>query len=1090
MFKKILPVGIAVILIVVIAVTVSLVKKANDRTPTLSNADQTYASYGDLNLTYDRLYTYMKNNYGVNELLDMVDEKLYADELSKLDVNSEEYVNYVKDKVFKTHELSEMTDSEKVAAQESWDDLILSLKMTGLLKNADIDDSTYSNESSKVWEAVKNNYKLTYVREKWAKEAYWKRYLDNREDDYPFPPTNKESSTDSIEAYFKDNYSGKTIGFFVPFTSEASAYAAMEKYGVNVNSTVLSTFDGWVKNTYNYYTTKEPAKTDKFSFEEVLNIFINMYNDNYAYLNDGNPVLPSDCYEEVLLNKQTAYNVAEAIKNAFSESHYGISITVPTTVEVTGHGNAEIIWTVSNSTYGKVENNVISANFDAVASDETEISLNLSFKVLFGDDDNEESVTSSLSIVLQGERDENGQIKNSDTAVTSVSVASVDPYFGLVLKDEYLDEDAETFRFIWTKAQAEAINATLANYLSVSSTNLVLSENPEEIYKAYTGKPVAIGDYYYLIIKLKDEAQPELFAKDINGEVSADANGKYTILDQATYDEIVEKKKEALLTENAVNEMIHTNRYEHGLKIYDAYIEAIYEYQYKTFYETTLSSTDYNKYKTTKKKQKTLLAEFKVGDDTVKFNVQDLFDRLEKKYAATAVATFIENYILVNDEKYNKVYNPYTNKVLDQDAYKNLLTSELSTLKQNFEADYFTYSYLSYYGFTPNFSHKYGWQKFIKDYFNAYSDQELLATSFYGGSIYTDALHEYTLDQYTLADVRAKMEEAYNKWFGLSVINLIVSIDTNYNADSSSSSSADIAMEEKDNWTDEQKELAKELASLMFEVAKETNGATLSDQMNALVTLYKDAPYYYDEAEWNTARSSKTSIYDYNYFGKYKLAGLNVKFETANSYDSSSSIVEEFKDACSALWAKANDLNLVGTTFDQPLFCDEPFFTDYGLHYIAALSANERLDLPTDDEVKLYRAHKALDDAKKAVETAQTNIDTYSKNGYNTSSYQATKALNEKKVARYQAEWDALLKELNLKSDYTIPTDVQTKIDKWYTSAQSDIEGGTLVTRSYIAKMQSILSNINFDSNGKTNKTNFEEFLGLLIEACDDSDAE
>ena len=56
------------------------------------------------------------------------------------------------------------------------------------------------------------------------------------------------------------------------------------------------------------------------------------------------------------------------------------------------------------------------------------------------------------------------------------------------------------------------------------------------------------------------------------------------------------------------------------------------------------------------------------------------------------------------------------------------------------------------------------------------------------------------------------------------------------------------------------------------------------------------------------------------------------------------------------LWNQIKDLGLLGKTLDTPLIGGEAFYTDYGYHKIAVLSASEKVDLPTADEVKLHRA--------------------------------------------------------------------------------------------------------------------------------------
>ena len=1071
LLKRIAPVGVGILLILVITVTVSLVKSSNDRTPAINNANDVYASYGDLTITNEKLYTLMKNQYGLTDLINLVDGELFKDEVEKVDVNSEEFISFVKEQVFQVEDLSDLEEDE---AQDKWDQVIDSLILTGLLTKSQAQDKDYTNESSEVWNVVKEYYKLSYAREEWAKAEYLKKYLENREDGNMFDMTNAENATSSVEKYFEDNYTGKVTGLFVPFTSEAAALAMMNKYGINTLDKVLGSNDGWVSSTYDYYSKAEVEESDMLTYLQVCEAFFKMYNEVYAYLNEGKDVITADSYTKVLKEENTIQSVIAALKDALTDKTYGASITLPTVAYVNGEGEATITWSVDNEKYGKVENNVLNGDF--TTTDDGELDIKLSFEVSY----KEAKITGTATVSLDNE---------DKDALTSIDAVTVEPFYSYELKEALLNN--ENFKFQWTEAEAEEINATLADYLSVDSTKLTISNKPSEAYKSYTVEPVKIGNYYYLILKLANHEQTDLFEKTSDGENAKDENGKYIIADQALYDEIVAKMTEELLTDNAINEMLYEKRQNHNVKFYDSYLEALYEYEYKYFYETTLKANDYDEYKTTKKNKKEVVVTFQTEAGNKKsvkeIKAQELYENLEKKYAENCVANLVENYILITDEALNSVYNPYTNTVINETSYKNLMNSEIQTLRKNFESDYFTYSYLSYYGFTPNFPSEYGWKKFIKDYFVVESDQELLTSSTYGGTIYADALEAYIDNLATYELIKDEMEEAYQDWYKVSVINLLVYIDNNYNANDAAENSAEIALEEKDNWTDEQVKLAKELADLMYKFANQTNGATLSEQLTTLVTLYNEAAYEYNETEWKAAYANETSVYEFNYFGKYKLQGLNVKFEKANSYDSSSSILEEFADECKVLWNQIKDLGLLGKTLDTPLIGGEAFYTDYGYHKIAVLSASEKVDLPTADEVKLHRALALYNAVVTKIAEVDKNIDSYTQSGYDVSSYEAEKAYLETKLEKYEAVLKDILGD-EFAEDYKLEEDVQEKIDQWYTNAETTVEGGTLVTRSYIAKLTEIVDSITFaNSNGKAE---FLEFLDLLLEQCNKADEE
>ena len=1079
LLKRIAPVGVGILLILLITVTVSLVKNANDRTPAVNNANDVYVSYEDLNVTNEKLYTLMKNQYGLADLLNLVDAELFKDEVEKVDLNDEKFVSFIKEQVFGVEDLSELDAKD---AQDKWDEVIDSLKMTGILSKEQAKDSDYTKEDSQVWVAVKDYYKLSYAREQWAKDAYIKKHLESREDGNMFDMTKDENATNSVEKYFEENYTGEVTGLFIPFTSEKAALEMMEKYGVNTLDKVLGSNDGWVSSTYDYYSKAEVEESDMLTYLQVCEVFFKMYNEVYAYLNNGEDVIKADSYEKELKEANTIQAVITAVKKAAEDKSFGVTVTLPTLAYVDGHEDAAITWSVDNEKYGKIENNVLSGNFTA---DDDELDIKLSFEVTFG----EAKSTGTVTLTLEGKfNEETDKYESKDDAVTTLDPVTAQAFYTYKLKDTLLNN--EDFKFVWTEAEAEEINASLADYLSVDSTNLKVSEKPSEAYKSYTVEPKKIGQYYFLILKLEDHEQADLFKKTADGEYEKE-NDKYVIADQELYDEIIAKMTEELLTDNAINEMLYEKRYNHNVKFYDSYLEALYEYDYKYFYETTLKATDFNEFKTTKKNKKEVVVTFQTEAGNKKsvkeITAQTLFEDLEKKYAESSVATLIENYILISDEKLNSIYNPYTDTIINETSYKNLMNSEIQTLRKNFESDYFTYSYLSYYGFTPNFPSEYGWKQFIKDYFVVDNDQELLTSATYGGSIYADALEAYIDNLATYELLKAEMEKAYADWYSVTVINLLVYIDTDYNANDGAENAAEIALQEKDNWTDEQVKLAKELTDLMYAVADQTNGASLSEDLTSLVALYNEAAYEYNEAEWETNKAANTSIYDYNYFGKYKLQGLNVKFEKANTYDSTSSIMEEFADVCKEMWLEIEELGLLGKTLDAPLIGGEAFYTDYGYHKIAVLSTKEKVDLPSEDEVKLQRALALYNAVAEKIKTVDENIKSYKESGYDISSYEAEKAQLEIKLAKYEETLKALVGE-DYEEGYELDAEVKERIDAWYTNAETEVEGGTLVTRSYIAKLTEVMNNITFkDAN---NKAELVEFLELLLEQCDKADAE
>ena len=288
-FKRTIPIAIAILLIAIIAIIVMSVKNCGNKTPQLKNSDETYVEIGDLKVSKERLYTYMKQQYGMSELLRLVDNQLYAKEMAA--VSQEDLDKYIIESVFASKSLDAGKDKDaiKKANEEDFEKIIDSLLMSNLLKDEDIKHTStgernynpYDYESdSKVWEVLRKYYRLQYARREWAKTAYVDKLKKDAKNDGDEHTYSEIFKNDDMETYFKDNYSGKVFGFFIPFTSEAAALKAMNRAGINTNPSVLSE-KGWVKASYDYNSEK---LTDEnyLTPQEVYKAFIAMYNEVYS----------------------------------------------------------------------------------------------------------------------------------------------------------------------------------------------------------------------------------------------------------------------------------------------------------------------------------------------------------------------------------------------------------------------------------------------------------------------------------------------------------------------------------------------------------------------------------------------------------------------------------------------------------------------------------------------------------------------------------------------------------------------------------------------------------------------------------------
>lgn len=921
---SIIPVASALVLIFIVASIMMIISNNNDKKPALKGANDVYFTYDKLEVTKGDLYANMKIEYGAAELIRLVDEKLYAKEIAAID--EEALYLYILDNIFGVEDLKDYEGD----AQEEWDTVIDSLRMNNLIKEDEVDDRDVDNKDSKVWKVVKDNYRLQFARNEWAKKAYVEQYKAEKEAKEEELFTEKQ-----IEDAYSKYYESTTYGLFIPFTSEAAAKAMMEKYGINTQSSTSINEKGWISSEFDYNSNAD-KDTYKLSDKEVMDIFFNMYNEVLGYYAENGAVIDlTKDLDKSINQSRVFYNGVHAIEKAISDlGTISGKVTLPTEVTVTGGTNISVAWELVENTVLALENNVLTLKSTEASSTSTNVTLKATLTMKVSET---ETYTTTVSI------SQSVKVTNpvaNDKVIENPTIEVVEKYvLSTEFMDSFQDEEKEANKysqFKWTPSELIAIDTKLNSYLKAGGTldPIVDHDDYAELYESYTVAPIKGTTYYYLMIKFAEVPCEEL-------------EGNETVKN-----DLIEKLLEELQTDNNIEKMIYENRNKAGLQIFDKYIEAIYEYNYDTFFTSTLKLTegDYDAFKISKKKSKDVVASFKVNGQKVEIKVNDLYSSLEEKYGVSTVISALNQYQIVGNDEYNKFYNPYTGKVHNKKALEELLESEISSFRKNFELDYFTYSYLSYYGFIPNFPASYGWNDFRNDYFGVSTDKDLLTSSNFGGYIYADALDLYkdailesgekTKDEL----IKEAMDKAQADFYSLNVLNLIVSIDTNYDGTYDTN---DVDGDD-DNWTTTQNEQAVLLAKKIYEKAPETLKATLSDQLNAVVTEYNAAAN--DDPTW----------------GSYKKLGLVVKFETVNTYTNTSNLVPEFLDQLSILWDKIEKAELIGETLDSPLVSEAPFETSYGYHHIAVTGSTKATELPTEEQIAAYKAYLEYTEVKNS----------------------------------------------------------------------------------------------------------------------------
>ena len=949
--RRVLPVMIAIVAIILIAVIMSSVKSSSPN-PEISDKDSSYLTIGQYKVSKEKLYTYLRKNYGVVELARLVDEKLLENE--NITLTDEDTNKYIIEKLFdveydstKHALLADKIEGYNEDPSEAWEDLKDTLVIYGSLKQSD------RNNNAKVIEAMKQYFALDVKREKYA-ESYYLAALDA----IGATTENGTIFTDAqIKSYYKEHYSGKSTGIYIPFDSEEQAKRVMEEIGgINVSSSLLDSKKGWVSANYNPQTD---GSVEYLTTKEVVSAFVNMYNYMMERELSGSKLADLTNDDYTISYDSALQNALDAIK--WPSRIESDTFTLPTEIELREYDNETNVITtvkfdyslvkVSDSTEFAATQTVNEADktvtFSGYSRDNAVSVKVVTTATIVKADDEEETAKSEKTLVFRAKT-----TTDSESTAINLSKAYLTEKFIIANTDTLvnsLEGVSDLVQFSWTHDEIAELDSTIGTYLKYDGS-LKVATNADKFYTQYTVTPIEGTNYYYLMLKLSETEDAKLaFESDEDYE---DLTADEIAASDALKAEIVAAMREDLFSTDIASKVLYEARTKNSLTIYDRYLEAVYAYNYDKFFTSTVAVSDYLPFNVSKETSKTVVASLIINGTKVEITADELFAVLEEKYGALAISSFVDDYLLLEN---NDVYNPYAeNKIIDKDAYKEALKNEVATIRKNFEYDYFANSALEQYGITPAFPASYGWDNFKEDYFNVTDDGDLLASSEFGGSVYQEASEAYTKALYEDVDaVIAKIKENYADYYSVNVMNLVIYVDNDLDGTPDT-----YVLEEAEynqdlvSWTPEQEALVPELVQVLLENAALTGEATFTAQMSALVTLY-------NKGTLTASTSANASLYDKDFFGKYKAAGLRIKWEDKATYDYKSSIVEEFSDELRAIYndvLKANDLLdqdlVIPVMLNNEDGTPKVFATEFGYHYIAVTGSTSVDELPSDEEMK------------------------------------------------------------------------------------------------------------------------------------------
>jgi len=384
LLKKILPVGIALVVIALIAILISVLTK-DKKNPTLQKdvVSEQYFTYedGKIKFTNGEAYEKAKKQYGASALVDLIDKKLLSDEMSK--VTEEEMKEQFCEAIFGTKTIdeyiedNELEDDDATAEDEVFETLNDLVK--SFVKNTfasygvnSADDAVTLSETTyeltvKTDTAIYSELKLERARYNYAyaklaaqyaeeakaykeyKEAYakYEKYLEDLSDynlgDLKEKPEEVSAPTEPsitiAESKFQEKYDEENVdGYWavvIPYSSSSEAEIALLQQGVVVK-TVYTTVSGTSssKAYWFHYGVYDEAKDTEKSFTE----------DDY---DSYNIITKSDFYKTIAQNyedKKTEDNVygayvlteeqiKQVIVNLYNQYYYGSKKTTVAEVE-------------------------------------------------------------------------------------------------------------------------------------------------------------------------------------------------------------------------------------------------------------------------------------------------------------------------------------------------------------------------------------------------------------------------------------------------------------------------------------------------------------------------------------------------------------------------------------------------------------------------------------------------------------------------------------------------------------------------------------------------------------------------------------
>ncbi len=942
LLKKALPVVLGLILIIIIGVVVTNVNAGKKITPSVSDSDKIYLSIEEDGKTYSltrgEMYEELKSSVGSSSLINVVNKMILKVEKNSEGVSfydavkDEDIVKEIDEAIYGEDGKDELTQEE---IDEKVEDFLDSMFTSYGLKADDI----YGAE-------IKEHYQLVLAKEEYAKAQLDKAISEADEkaaNDSDYDPYFDE---DEIDDYYSDNYYKEYWGIIVPFVTKDEAYNALQQLGVVIDKSN----DVWCHAKVEEEKDSDENGTGVFKVEkgepltpaEVVDTFIKLYNLVYGYKSENGPMISEGKDYKVVDVKAEVDALKELVTKLYDDYKNDVTIT-----ETMTNVETAILALETKLAEHKYSTAKITAALETIKTSLQKVADNT-------DPDKSENL----------KKDVLDDIESLKTVVNKLNEKGY--IFDLTVEDSPLHYDHETLSDYNSTLPNKFNNKYVVyNPFATESTNGSINDKSDDWYTNDDVLGLSSNAYYVVVLKIGEIAIPSL---------------------DSVREEIIEKLKEEELTSSYIETKIAQLRENYSLVIYDEEIESQYnssmeqynidrestddeskdnvaqftQYTYKKAevsskkqFKSVRKANDgiyvYNNgiYEEVKKYQENQIYYTREKVETVKLSANDLYKVMDKAYGMGMAISKLSYDRFLYSVKYNEYKDMVTGEWKDEEKRAELI-EEIETTRLNFLAGGYTS-----YGYDPTTM---SWKDFMKGLYGVDNEKELADSL-----LYSDIISEYTASLNYLAETdedgklvntnykelvesklwklyQDKMNASIEEYFSATGVHFLIS---RYEDPAKSTGTSATPLDPKE-WTDEQKELAKELiadVTKYLQVAKGDYETILTEIANA----FKACPYYVDgnapviyDEDGNVVDYKLTKAEVTIDIAKYKTAGLYVKFEDLDTF-ANGTMVETFNDAVKAIW----DKDIADKVYDRITVLEDPIETEFGYHLYINLASNK-----------------------------------------------------------------------------------------------------------------------------------------------------